>query len=75
MISSKLVKEEQVVFVLPKDKKIQAFFDMKKTTNKERYPIILWNAELATTMESKHTPQHSNVEKSIRIKIESDMEQ
>ena len=35
VISSKIVKEEQVVCVLPKDKRIQAFFDMKKPQTKK----------------------------------------
>ena len=35
VISSKLVKEEQVVCVLPKDKRIQAFFSIKKPQTKK----------------------------------------
>jgi len=31
LISSKLVKKEQVVCILPKDKRIEAFFNLKKT--------------------------------------------
>ena len=35
VISSKLVKKEQVVCILPKDKRIQAFFSMKKPQTKK----------------------------------------
>ena len=35
VISSKIVKEEQVVCMLPKDKRIQAFLDMKKPQTKK----------------------------------------
>ena len=35
MISAELVKNEQVVCVLPKDKRIQAFYDLRKTQNKK----------------------------------------
>ena len=35
MISSDIVKNEQVVSVLPKDKRIQAFFEIKRPSNKK----------------------------------------
>ena len=35
VISSKLVKKEQVVCVLPKDKRVQAFFSIKKPQTKK----------------------------------------
>ena len=35
LISSKLVKKEQVVCILPKDKRIEAFFNLKKPKNKK----------------------------------------
>ena len=35
VISSEIVKNEQVVWVLPKDKRIQTFFDLKKLQNKK----------------------------------------
>ena len=35
VISSKLVSKEQVVCVLPKDKRIEAFYDFKKPKTKK----------------------------------------
>ena len=40
VISSELVKNEHVVCVLPKDKRVQAFFDLKKPQNKNDIHIF-----------------------------------
>ena len=37
LISAELVKNEKVVCVLPKDQRIQAFYDMKKPQTKRRF--------------------------------------
>ena len=58
-----------MVCILPKDKRIQAFFDMKK----QRYPIFLWYAIISKTVEPKHPTQHPHAEKSFRIEDQSDM--
>ena len=44
LIRSDIVKNEQVVSNLPKDKWIQAFFQLKKPSTKKYIQVFLWNA-------------------------------
>ena len=40
LISSDSVKNEQVLSILPKDKRIQAFFDLEKPSNKKDIQVF-----------------------------------
>jgi hypothetical protein len=73
VISAELVKNEQVVCVLPKDKRIQAFYDMKKPQTKKDIQF-LWHACKLTTVEPKYPFKYSYVKKSIRQQKQSYLE-
>ena len=60
MIRSYIVKNEQVVSVLPKDKKIQAFFELKKPST---YPSFLWDTRQLTIVEPQSSREYSNAKK------------
>ena len=60
--------------MLPKDKKIQAFYNLKKPTNKQKDTELLRNASKSTELEPKHTHDYSNVEESKRMRGKGGME-
>ena len=72
VISSKLVKKEKVVCILPKDKRIQTFFDMKKSQTKK---VIQSFCGIITELESQHSLRYSHAPKSMRLEVESNLEQ
>ena len=73
-IRADTVENEEVVSILPKDKRIKAIFDLQKARNKEGNTGPVWVVEFSTDMESKSTTKFVNAKKSNRSKRERDLE-
>ena len=58
--------------MLPKDKRIQAFYDMEKRQTK--HSEFLWHACKLTTVEPKYPFKYSDVKKGIREQKQSYLE-
>ena len=68
VISSKIVKEEQVVGMrVAKRQAYPSIFRHEETTDKKGHRILLRNVDFTTTLESKHIAECSNVKEGIRI--------
>ena len=73
-IRAETVENEDVVSILPRDKRVKAFMDLKKTRDKEGNPGGVWHVKFIAGMESKPTAKLVNAEESDSRKGENSLE-